>query len=418
MTVSVAQDLSETDLMSEQVRMNPYPYYSELLSRAPVLWNSRHKAWLVSRHADVIAALRHEALGSDRIGPYVRSRIPPEDMPKFQRMIEILGRWALFLGPPDHTRLRGLVQRSFSPRRLAALKDTIDAMSKDLATKLRERLLNGETVDIVEDYCVPLPGYVVAKLFGVPVSDGPRLKFWAEELGLFVNGALGDPERNARVAAALSEFEKYLIGLIEQYRKEPADNILSGLVEVTDQGDKLNFDELIATCTLILDAGYKTVQNTLGNAVLTLLDRPEIWDQLVQTPSLVPTAVEEFLRFSPPGNYIIRRAVRDVEFGGQTIATGSRVYLIMGAANRDPLQFENPHEFRLDRKTNPHLSFGQGIHFCLGAPLARMEMTSALTALLQIVPRLQLAVPKSELVWHNVLVLRGVESIPVKLAAA
>lgn len=409
--------LARLDLLSDELRADPFPLFAELLEVAPVLWSERHRAWLITRYDDVTAALKHEAFGSDRIAPYLESRVAPQDRDRFKRMFDLLGSMLLFHGAPIHTRLRSLVQKSFTPWRVQALQDEAQRIAAELSEKMLQRLRQGaDHVDLFSEFCAPLPGQVIAGMFGVPVEDGARLKAWAEELGLFMNGALGNPERNERVANAMGDFENYLRLHIDAYRQNPADNILSGLVAAADEGGKLNYDELIATCMLLLDAGYKTVQYALVNSFLALLQLPSDWERLANDPSVAQSGVEECIRFAPPGHYIIRRADRDLEFGGQKIAAGSRIYIVTGAANRDPRRFEEPNRFIIDRKRNPHVSFGGGIHFCLGAPLARMQMKAALTTFLRIMPRLELAVPLTSLEWQRVLILRGLDSLPARPA--
>lgn len=411
---SSVAELAEVSLVSEDMSQQPFDYFAQLVENAPVLWSTRQKAWFVSRYDDVSHALRNDSFGSDRVGPYLASRIPEADRERFDRMFAILARWLVFLSPPDHTRLRGLVHKSFTPRRVKTLQAKAQEIATDLAAAVNAKLRAGETVDLMADYCMPLPGQMIAGMFGVPVEDGARLKHWAEELGLFVNGALRDPDRNERVAQAMSEFEVYLLELIEKYRREPADNILSGLVEANDQDGTLTELELLATCTLILDAGYKTIQTAMTNAIYLLMDSPEDWDRLAAEPALAMTAVEEFMRFMGPGNVIVRRADEDMEIGGEKISAGDRVYLLTGAANRDPRQFERPDELVLDRRDNQHLMFGQGIHFCLGASLARMELVAGLRTFVSTVERPELAVDPAELPWHRTLILHGMSALPVR----
>lgn len=415
-TSSTRQDhLDKVSLTSPELAVDPFPYFEMLVEDAPVLWNTSMKAWLVSRYDDVSAALRDQDFGSDRVGPYLASRVPAEDRQRFERMFDILASWMVFMGPPDHTRLRGLVHKSFTPRRIRLLQGKAEEIAQRLAGAVKSRLDAGETVDLMADYCVPLPGQMIAEMFGVPVEDGVRLKGWAEELGLFINGALADPERNERVAAAMAEFENYLMNLVRQYRREPADNILSGLVEASDDADgTLSELELIGTCMLILDAGYKTVQNAMANALLTLSSSPADWQRLGSDPSVTGSAIEECLRFLGPGNVIVRRAATDIELGGQRIEAGSRVYLLTGAANRDPRRFGDPQTFLIDRKPNAHLMFGQGIHFCLGTALARMELGAGLTALTRTIDPPVLAVAQEDLDWHRVLILHGIDALPVR----
>lgn len=415
-SMQLRDDLDEVSLTSPALASDPFAYFEALVEQAPVLWNKTMKAWLVSRYDDVSAALRDQTFGSDRIGPYLASRVPAEDRERFERMFDILGRWLVFLAPPDHTRLRGLVHKSFTPRRVRTLQAKANSLAQGLADDVKRRLDAGETVDLMADFCNPLPGQMIAEMFGVPVEDGVRLKGWAEELGLFINGALADPQRNERVAAAMTEFEGYLLDLVNVYRREPADNILSGLVEANDADGTLSETELIATCMLILDAGYKTVQNAMANALLVLISSPGDWERLAAEPDLAGTAVEESLRYLGPGNVIVRRAAADIELGGQRIEQGSRVYLLTGAANRDPRRFSDPQTFRIDRRENSHLMFGQGIHFCLGASLARMELVAGLTTLTKTIDRPQLAVAEADLPWHRVLILHGVDKLPVRKA--
>jgi len=409
--------LARQDLLSDELRADPNPFFAELLEHAPILWSERHKAWLISRYDDVSMALKHDAFGSDRIAPYLASRVAPQDRERFKRMFELLGSMLLFHGAPIHTRLRGLVQKSFTPWRVQALQEGAERIATQLSENMLQRLNDGvENVDLFSEFCAPLPGQVIAGMFGVPVEDGVQLKAWAEELGLFMNGALGNPERNERVASAMTDLEAYLCGHIERYRKTPSDNILSGLVAAADEGGKLNYDELIATCMLLLDAGYKTVQYALVNSLLALLQLPDDWKRLATDPAVTQSGIEECIRFAPPGHYVIRRADRDLEFSGQKIEAGSRIYIVTGAANRDPRRFEEPNRFIIDRKRNPHVSFGGGIHFCLGAPLARMQMKAALTTFLRIMPRLELAVPLNSLEWQRVLILRGLDRLPARIA--
>lgn len=414
MTAQVS-NLAQENLGSSENQSNPFPYFAALVAEAPVIFNERHRAWLVSGYEVVESALRNPSIGSDRISPYVSASAGGGEG-DLDRMFEILSRWIVFLSPPDHTRLRGLVHKSFTPRRVAALEKRAAEIASELADAMAQKLAATGEVDVVADFCVPYPGQMIAEMFGVPVEDGIRLRRWAEVLGLFINGSPGNPERDRTVAHAMQEFEKYLRVQIEAYRAKPQDNILSGLVVASEDAESLTDTELIATCMLLLDAGYKTVQNALGNAVLTLMQHPAAWARLAAEPDLMPVAVEECLRFMGPGNLIIRRAREDVELAGHLLHADERVYLVPAAANRDPAKFVDPHEFVVDRFNNPHLTFGQGIHFCMGSALARMEMKVGLQVLLARLPRLEPVHSPAALSWHKALILHGVEGLPARVA--
>jgi cytochrome P450 len=409
-------NLEDADLASDENVADPFAFFADLVEQAPVVFNRTHRAWLISGFDQVESALHNPSIGSDRITPYVSTTDGGEGGP-LSRMFEILSRWIVFLEPPDHTRLRALVQRSFTPRRVAALENRARDIASELADRIADLLERDGEVDLVAEFCVPFPGKMIAEMLGVPVEDGDMLREWAEVLGLFINGSRKNAERDGRVAQAMGELEKYLRGHIEAYRACPQDNIFSGLVADEDEQALTDID-LIATCMLLLDAGYKTVQNGLANSLMTLMAHPAVWTRLVDEPDILPLVVEECLRFMGPGNLIIRRASKDVDIDGHTIRAGERVYLVPAAANRDPAKFDHSQLFVGDRSPNRHITFGHGIHYCLGAALARMELKVGIGALIARLPRLELAVDSSTLQWHRVLILHGVEQLPVRIAAA
>jgi cytochrome P450 len=408
-------DLEHVDLTSAENLADPFGYFADLVEHAPVIYNRCHHAWLVSGFDLVESCLRNPAIGSDRITPYVSSN-DRANQARLERMFETLSRWMVFVEPPDHTRLRMLVQRPFTPKRVAMLEERATEIASDLADRVAWALKRDGEVDLVSQFCVPYPGKMIAEFLGVPVDDGDKLRGWAEVLGLFINGVRGNAERDERVAAAMLELEDYLRRHIGAYRSSPQDNIFSGLV-ASEGEQSLSDTELIATCTLLLDAGYKTVQNALANALLTIMEHPPAWSRLAADAALMPAAVEEFLRYMGPGNLIIRRASADVELDGHSIRAGERIYLVPAAANRDPRRFDRPHELILDRTPNQHIAFGHGIHYCLGAALARMEMRVGLAALVAQLPEIELAAEPATLSWHRALILHGVERLPARPAA-
>ncbi|WP_199435395.1 cytochrome P450 [Qaidamihabitans albus] len=415
MTQSI-DELSRTNLISPEMAASPFGFYAELLEKSPVLWSERHRAWLVGRYDDVSAAFRHEQMGADRIAPYLREQLDEAGRARFGRMFEILSKWLVFLDPPDHSRLRKLVHKAFTPRAVKALQGRIEETAAREAEAIRARLEAGDVVDLVADFCEIIPPAIFSEMFGFSPEDGDRLKTWTEDLGMFINGAPAEPGRDERVQAAVEGLEKYFRASVEKYRAHPVDNILSALVQANEDGDVLSDIELIATCITLIDAGYKTVQNAMCNAIYLLLESEDGWERLASEPQLMTSAVEECLRMLGPAKTTVRRAKGDIEFRGANIKDGSRVYLILAAANRDPRQFERPNEFVIDRTDNQHLAFAQGIHFCLGSALARLELTSSLAELVNRVPRPELAIPAEGLPWHRVLLLSGLQELPVRRA--
>ncbi|WP_432842337.1 cytochrome P450 [Dactylosporangium sp. CA-092794] len=409
-------ELARTNLTSPEMAFSPFAFYADLLESAPVLWSERHHAWLISRYDDVSAAFRHEQMGADRITPYLKNQLSEAESERFGRVFEILAKWLVFLDPPDHTRLRKLMHKAFTPRAVQALQGKIQQTAARQAAAVKARLEAGEVVDLVAEFCEIIPPAIFSEMFGFSPEDGDNLKTWTEELGMFINGAPAGPGRDERVRAAVEGLETYFRGSIEQYRAKPVDDILSVLVQASDDGDALSDTELIATCITLIDAGYKTVQNAMCNAIYLLLRSEDGWERLASEPSLRTSAVEECLRLMGPAKTTVRRARGDIEFEGASIKDGDRVYLVLAAANRDPRRFDRPNDFVIDREDNQHLAFAQGIHFCLGSALARLELTSSLAELVTRVPRPELAVPAEELPWHRVLLLSGLERLPVRRA--
>lgn len=406
-------ELARTNLASPQMASSPFAFYADLLESGQVLWSERHHAWLVSGYDDVVAAFRHEQMGADRIAPYLRNQLSEDDRARFWRMFEILSKWLVFLDPPDHTRLRKLMHKAFTPRAVQALQGRIQQTAARQAAEVNARLDAGEVVDLVVEFCEVIPPAIFSEMFGFSPEDGGQLKTWTEELGMFINGAPAKPGRDERVQAAVEGLETYFRGSIEKYRAHPAENILSVLVQASEDDDAMSDLELIATCITLIDAGYKTVQNAMCNAIYLLLQSEDGWERLASEPNLMTSAVEECLRLLGPAKTTVRRAKGDIDFGGASIKDGDRIYLVLAAANRDPRRFERPNDFVIDRSDNQHVAFAQGIHFCLGSALARLELTTSLAELVSQVPRPELAVPAEDLPWHRVTLLSGLEKLPV-----
>jgi cytochrome P450 len=367
---------------------DPYPTYARLRAEAPVLLDEATGLRFVSRFADVDAALRDRRFG--------RVFTPLEPASEL-RPFNLLNEHSLFdKEPPEHTRLRGLVSRVFTPRRVESLRPAVRSMTED-------RVRGGPT-DLIADLAEPVPVAVIAELLGVPEPDRRLLRPWSRAIVAMFE--LDTDAVGARAAVrASSEFRTYLLALAAARRRAPGADLLSGLVEVG-----LSDDELVATAVLLLNAGHEATVNALGNGVLALLQRREQWERLVADPSLVPSAVEEVLRFDTPLQLFRRTALADGEVGGVPVRAGERIAVLMGSANRDGGAFANPDRLDVARSPNAHLGFGAGIHFCLGAPLARLELQEELRALIRLAPGLELAGEPVRKPGH---VIRGLDALPV-----
>jgi cytochrome P450 len=308
--------------------------------------------------------------------------------------------------PPDHTRLRALVQKAFTPRMIDQLRPRIITIVGELLERIAER--EGQ-FDLIADLAYPLPVVVIAELLGVPPEDRSVFREWSSVLAASLD-PLVSPELMARVYPARQALHAYLRGIIAQRRREPRSDLISALVGVEERGDVLSEPELVVMCTLLLIAGHETTVNLIGNGMLALLRHPEQLERLRRSPELIGTAVEELLRFDSPVQLTGRRVTAPAEIGGRMIPAGDFVLPLLGAANHDPAVFADPAKLDIGRAPNPHVAFGRGIHFCLGAPLARVEGQLAIGALVRRFPKLTLA---GEPARRNQITLRGLSSLPV-----
>lgn len=379
----------------------PHPRYAQLREAgAPVRVRMPYGgvAWLVTRYADartVLADRRFSrAAAAGRDVPRAR---PPMDSPEM----------LISMDPPDHSRLRTLVAKEFTARRIEALRPRVREIVHSLLDAL---IAAGRPGDLAAALNWPLPVTVICELLGVPAADHERFRAWTE-----MTLAMGADTNAEDIVAARDGLNAYLAKLIAQRRAEPADDLLSGLVAARDDADRLSEDELVRLSATLLISGHETTANQLGNFVFLLLSDRARWARLVADPDLVPAAVEELLRFTPMAASVdfARVAVTDVELGGGRIAAGDAVLVALHAANRDRDVFDAPDELDLCRAHNPHVAFGHGVHHCLGAPLARMELQVALSALLSRLPTLRLAVPAHEVPWRTDRLVRGVLALPV-----
>ncbi|MFD8335457.1 cytochrome P450 [Streptomyces solisilvae] len=366
---------------------DPYPAYAELREGGRAHWFEPSRQWLIPRHADVSALLRDRRLGRTYLHRFSheefgRTAPPPEHEP-FHTLND---HGMLDLEPPDHTRLRRLVSKAFTPRTVEALVPTIQR----LAGELVDSFVASGGGDLIAAVAEPLPVAVIAEMLGIPPADRPALRPWSAEIcGMY---ELSPSEETARRAVRASvEFSAYLRGLIDERRKSPGDDLISGLIAAYDEGDRLTEQEMISTCVLLLNAGHEATVNSTGNGWWALFRHPEQLAALRADPdALLPTAVDELLRFDTPLQLFERWVLEDIEVGGTVIPRGSEVALLFGSANRDPARFDRPDDLDLSRADNPHVSFGAGIHYCLGAPLARLELMASFGALLRKAPGMRL----------------------------
>jgi pimeloyl-[acyl-carrier protein] synthase len=397
--------------LSPDFQFNPYAYYHGLRQAAPVFYWDKWGIWFLSRYADCVSVLKDSRVGHEiaSVGEPAHSAEilqPPDNQ---RPLWEIQRDWMLQRDPPVHTRLRGLVHKAFTPRTVERLRSHIQEITDNLLDAVEEK----GCMDVIADLAYPLPVMVIAELLGVPASDQVQFRHWSRDLAKTLE--LTDvAEVYDRGAAATVEFSAYLRTLVAERRKEPKDDLLSALVAAEEAGDKLTEKELIATAILLLIAGHETTINLIGNGVLALLRHPDHLAKLKNDPSLAKNAVEEILRYDSPVQLTTRIALEDIQVGGHTIRRGQAISMLLGAANRDPEQFPDPDTFDITRSgADKHVGFGNGIHFCLGAPLARVEGEIALSTLFRRLPNLTMATDAPK--YRETFVLRGLETLPVNL---
>ena len=388
------------NLMDPEFIADPYPTYHRLRSLDPV-HHSPLGFWVLTRYEDVASVLRDGRFIKEPIAALVAARLggltPAAPVSMLDR------------DPPDHTRLRGLVNKAFTPRVVDVLRPRIQG----IVDGLLDRVEGARGMDLIEDFAYPLPVIVICELLGVPVEDRERFKGWGLDIARGLDAILLPPDSDVakRSAASRRALADYFRALIAERRAAPRGDLLSGLIAAEERGDTLREEELLATCILLLIAGHETTVNVVGNGTLALLRHPAELRRLRENPGLIASAVEELLRYDGPVQRTARIPSEDVAIGGRTIAQGEMVLPFIGAADRDPAQFPDPDRLDITRADNRHIAFGWGIHFCLGAPLARAEGQIAINTLVQRLPKLALATETPE--YRGSLTLRGLAALPV-----
>jgi len=386
---------------------DPYPVFARLRDSAPVHRSDILGGWVVTRYEDVKSVLNDSRFSADRITPFLH-HMTTSGRP-VPTLAKIVGNWAVFTDPPRHTRLRGLMNKAFTARAVAGLEPRIAAIVGDLIGDLAGR----ERIELIADFAYPLPVTVIADMIGVPAADHLLFKTWSDELATFVGSALQTADKYDRAERAAGEMADYFRAAVAERRAAPGDDILSALIAAENRGDVLGEDELIACCVLLLFAGHETTANLIGNGIHALLRHRGELARLREIPVLAESAVEEVLRYDGPTQAMVRIAVEDTDLAGVRIAAGERVFLMINAANRDGAVFADPDRLDIARTPNPHIAFGYGIHFCLGAPLARLEGRIALPALAASLDGLAFADEPPQ--WLDSLVFRGMARLPLSV---
>ena len=396
--------IPNVNIASSEFKANPFPFYARLRSEAPVyrtILPDKRNAWLITRYQDVVVLLKDDRFSKDKM--------TAQKLPWMPGIFKPLMRNMLDLDAPDHTRLRGLVHKVFRPRLIENLRQRV----QDLTDELLDRVQSQGRMDLIHDYALQIPTTIIAEMLGVPVKD--RLKFhrWSSA------GVSSSASRFGILKAIphLMAFVRYVGSLVKARRVKPQDDLISALAQAEEAGEQLSGDELLAMIVLLLVAGHETTVNLIGNGALALLEHPAQLSRLQDDPALIKSGIEELLRHSGPLETATERYPReDTSIAGLEIPRGELVFAVLASANRDEQQFKHADRLDLGREPNPHVAFGQGSHYCLGASLARLEGQIAIATLLRRMPDLRLATPRNGLRWRRGLVLRGLEALPVEFS--
>jgi cytochrome P450 len=395
--------LSLYHLLDPEVLANPYPLYQRLRSEDPVHWDPFLHAWVVTRYADVIAVFQK----------FLANRTPTPDqltalgLEAFTPLARVMVRQMLFLDPPAHGRVRGLASKAFTPRRVEVLRSHI----QDITDTLLDAVQDKGHMEVMVDLAIPLPAIVTAELLGLPTSDWKQLTAWSADFAGVLGNFQHNPEHAPKVIRSLEEMIIYFRAAIRENEKHPREGLIDALVNAELDGDRLTEDEVIANTIVTMVGGQETTTNLIGNGLLTLLRHPDQLEELRADLTLVPSAVEELLRYESPSQHTARLAPEDIVLGGKTIRERQAVIAVMGAANRDPERFPEPDRLDICRQDNRHVAFAWGSHFCFGAPLARIEGHIAFETVLRRMPNLSLM--PGPVTWRENLGLRGLTALPV-----
>ncbi|MEM1045758.1 MAG: cytochrome P450 [Pseudomonadota bacterium] len=394
------------------IRADPFPLFRHLQDMDPLHWSPALKSWVLTRYDDVRRIALADDLSPDRLTPFY-ARLDDPQRAVLADVMRYLNLWLVFRDPPEHTRLRRLLGVAFTPRAVAALAGPIETIANELLDGLAGRGI----VDLIGDFAMPLPALVIMDMLGVPRDRLDDMKAWSDDLVGFIGSARAAPDKYERARHGAVCMAACFRDLIAERRRRPRDDFMSVLIaarddEAEDGSERLSEDELVASCMLFLFAGHETTTNLIGNAALMLMRNPDQRDRLLAEPALIGSAVEEFLRYDGPSNALARVVSQAHTLHGTDLKPGERVFAMLNAANRDARAFEQPDRLDIKRSPNRHMTFGLGIHFCLGAALARSEGRIAIKALVQRFPSMR-PVDGDEPEWRDALIMRGMRRLPV-----
>ncbi len=404
----VQAPLSLYQLLTPEVLANPYPLFQKLRTTDPVHWDPFLHAWVITRYADVVTVL-HD-FSADRTP--TPERLASMGLGEMGPIAEVMVKQMLFLDPPAHIRIRSLASFAFTPQRVEILRGHI----REIVRTLLAALAPAGRMDVIADLAEPLPYTVTAEMLGVPVADAPQLKAWSQDFAEMLGNFQHNPDRIPRVRRSVQEMTKYFNSAIKDVRRNGREGLIQAFLNAEVNGDRFTEEEIVANTIVTMVGGQETTTNLIGNGVLTLLRHPEELERLRADLSLIPSAVEEMLRFEPPSQHTARLAPDDVELGGKKILKRQAVIAVMAAGNRDPERFPDPDKFDITRKDNRHLSFGWAAHFCFGAALARIEAQVAFELMLSAFSNWTLET--NSLTWRTNLGLRGLTTLPISFSAA
>ena len=400
-------NITSIDVTAPEFKANPFPFYAQLRAEAPVFQVAlprNQPAWLVTRYDDVLAVLKDD----ERFVKNTRNAMTPEQLkgtPQMPSFMKAFDQSLLRQDDPTHARLRALVHKAFTPRRIEQMRDQIQDVTNDLLDKVEPK----GSMDLIADFALQVPLVMIGRILGIPAKDNPKFHRWTRTL---LSGGT-NPNPIVLVPTAMS-FMRYMRKQIKERQTHLQDDLISALVQAKEGSDSLSEDEILAMIFMLLSAGHETTVNLIGSGMLALLEHPDQLTKLRDEPTLGKTAIEELLRFVCPAEMATERyATEDVTIAGTTISGGELVLAVIASANRDAQYFDNPDTLDITRTNNKHLAFGQGIHYCLGAPLARLEGQIAIETLLASIPNLHLSIAPDGLRWRSGMILRGLESLPV-----